>query len=224
MKLTVQSVNEAVYSTIRDGILQGTYPSGRRLSIEALASQLGVSSTPVRDALKRLEADGLVTIRPRSGTHVTLPTLQDVEEVFDLRALLESFAAGRATDAITDEALDRIEQALDDTEARPTDESFIDSDRLLHGELVAAAGNRRLSQMLDSLRQQIELFRIICVRDRDADMQYVRDHRAIIAGLRTRDARRVEKALTQHIKRVRAQTLRLWPRAAAGQQDSGGNG
>ena len=153
VKIAVPSVNQAVYERIRTAILQGRYGSGQRLGIESLASELGVSSTPIRDALKRLEGDGLVTIRPRSGTHVTLPTLRDVEEVFELRIVMECFAAQKATAVVEDQVFDRIERALDVAEKKLTDESFIQSDRLLHGELMTAAANKRLAQMMDSLRQ-----------------------------------------------------------------------
>jgi DNA-binding GntR family transcriptional regulator len=211
MKLAVPSVNQAVYATIRGGILQGRYRSGQKLAIESLASELGVSSTPVRDALKRLEGDGLVTIRPRSGTQVTLPTLKDVEEVFALRSVLECFAAGSATGSISSQTLGAIEEALDRAENQDTDDSFIESDRLLHGAVIEAAGNQRLSQMIGTLRQQIELFRIVCVPDRDADMQYLRDHREILSALRARDSEKVEGLLREHIEHVRVQTVKLWP-------------
>src|SRR6202050_3223278 len=92
---------ERAYSAVRDGILQGRYNAGSRLTEQELASALGVSRTPVREALRRLHAEGLVEFEPNHGAVVALFELEDAEEIFELRALLEPISARRAAERVT---------------------------------------------------------------------------------------------------------------------------
>ena len=107
-QLSHANINQKVYEILRDRILSKQFAPGQRLNVRAIGAQLGVSRTPLKDALNRLAAEGLVEIRPRSGTYVTAPSLADIEELLDVRRLLEVYAIEKAIHRVGEPELAQI--------------------------------------------------------------------------------------------------------------------
>lgn len=202
-----------VHTAIREAILARRFPPGMRLNVEDLATQLGVSLTPVRSAIQLLAAEGLVDVHSRSGTFVATLTRQDLAETFDIRCALECLAAENAVAALTDEHIENARKQLAIL-GRPIRN---DAQRLAHEQanselhqiVIDAAGNKRLADMYESLQAHIAMGRL-----HSADQtwqlrlpQEHQEHEAIVAAMSARDGRALVSALRQHI--LRAKTVML---------------
>lgn len=150
--------SDTVYDKVRRRIVAGDYPPGSHLREESISADLGVSRTPVRAALRRLDEDGLVKIEPRRGAHVAEFTRADIDEVFDLRRLLESRAARRAATTRSPEEATRL-QTLADEMAQLADAEPLDRDTLLknnhnfHDLVLSAARSPRQYRITSTLTQ-----------------------------------------------------------------------
>jgi len=148
------ALNDWAYDTIKQAILSLHVAPGAQLHVEELTQQMGTSRTPIREALLRLEKDGLVRTVPRVGSFVTLITRRDLRELFELRALLESYAAKKAAACMTDDDLadvDRLlEQSIDAVDRGELLE-FLEFEAALHASVIKGSQNRRLVQMMGSL-------------------------------------------------------------------------
>jgi DNA-binding GntR family transcriptional regulator len=200
---------DAAYAALRHAILSSSLKPGQRLHIDQLADQLGVSLTPVRGAVQRLATEGLIDIRPRSGTFVASLSLQDIEETFQIRAALEGLAAELAAPLIAPADLQRLRRLHRDMK-KPL---RLQSDRETHDQLnsefhsliLAASGNRRLLEMYSALHAHIQIVRIHAAgaawsaRQR----QQSAEHEAIVKALEARDPRAASDALRRHIHRAK---------------------
>ncbi|MGH2352844.1 MAG: GntR family transcriptional regulator [Chloroflexota bacterium] len=207
------------YARIRDGILRRRFLPGERLAPDALARELGVSRTPIQDALKRLALEGLVEISPRRGTVVTRVTAKDVAELADLRLMIEVHAAGvavvRATPADTD-AMRRQVARLDDVlahgEARPGFDEWLPANAHLHRFLVQLAGNDQLLKLYDRLNLDVRVLRVFSGWGLSPLRQFQEEHRQMLRAFEARDAAALQGVLRTHIaqatERVQA-TLQL---------------
>ena len=156
---TPRSATERVFETVREGILSGRMEPGSQHSIYRMAEELGVSRTPVREAVLRLADAGLVTVERNRGVRVRGVSVQDVLDVFDLRLLLEipatAFAARRADDAQRAEIVACLD-AMRAAAAADDPGEFDVHDRALHGAIHAVAGNQRLADQVLALRASIQ--------------------------------------------------------------------
>ena len=209
VKLQRQRAVDAVYDALRSAIINSLLRPGERLNVDELANGLGVSLTPVRGAIQQLATEGLVEIRPRSGTFVANLTVQDVDETFKIRCALECLAARDAIKKFTDRDVRRLKELLR-ARRKPvrTDEDRAAHDRNnseLHQTIVRASGNRRLQEMYEGLNAHLRIARIHAghidwvarVRDEQAE------HEAIVSAVERRDQTELEKALTHHIYRAK---------------------
>ncbi len=207
---------EKTYLVLKDKILRRQLEPGARISVEEIAHGLGVSRTPVTDALKRLALEGLVEIQPRRGTFVTELTARDVGELFDIRLLIELHAArrlvsqGRAREFLeaVDEPINRMREATVNGNYGDY-ESFISADRQLHGILVGMSENQRLMQIFTELNVHMRVARAHYLNSVENARQAHQEHEAILAAFELGEARAVEQALTLHITNVRARILEL---------------
>jgi DNA-binding GntR family transcriptional regulator len=197
-----------VFDILRTNILGRGFRPGDRLDVRALAEQLGVSATPVKDAVTRLAAEGLVEIRPRSGTFVAELAPDAVAETFEIRRALECLAAERVVGQLTPDLLARFEAIIDAME-RPVsnehDRAEHEQKNLeLHALLVEASGNRRLAELYRSLNAHLTIARIHSRRRPQDERleQERREHRAILEALTARDPTALINALDRHIRRA----------------------
>lgn len=195
------------YETIRSMILSGELPAGGQLAEEALAERCGVSRTPVRDALRRLESDLLVTRTDTQRSFVADWSLDDVADAFELRAILEGRAARRAAERMTEPAFERIRaanlriaQAIHQPE--PDVSGFLEGNRDFHSEILETAGSRRLSALLSTLIEQPVVWRTAHHYSREALLRSHSEHEELIAAFARRDGAWAEAIMAGHILRA----------------------
>lgn len=204
------SGNDA-YVMIREGIINGDYPMGDRLGEVELATALGVSRTPIREALRRLSADGLVEVEANRGARVASWTSDDLDQIYALRAMLEGHAATRAATNLSDEVVDRLEQLCEDMEAAVaagiTEPANLDAlaagNREFHAQLMTAAGHsrlQRLTEMLFQLPLSLRTFRLYTPTELERSMRH---HREIVQALRCRDGDWAGAVMSAHIHAAR---------------------
>ena len=205
---------ESVVDNLRGLILRGRYATGARLGEVELAATLGVSRTPVREALRLLAAEGLVELTPNKGARVAAWTAAELEEVFVLRAQVEGLAARRAAERVTAAELDELERlAVEHAEATAT-RAGRDLDRVyeLNGEfhagvVGAAAVGSSLTAVVGSLVHSVVLHRTLHTFDDLAMERSSRHHLEIVAAMRNRDPEWAECVMRSHLLAARAALL-----------------
>jgi DNA-binding GntR family transcriptional regulator len=209
-------LTEQTYRVLRDKILRRQLSPGEKIVVEEAARGLGVSRTPVITALQKLASEGLVEIVPRRGTFVTELTARDVAELFDIRLMIEVFAAeyilrsgqvARLLDE-TGEAMEGMEQAVDDDEYRDY-EAFMANDRDLHLVLVKLAENRHLFEMYSNMNVHMQVARTHYLNSVETARQAQREHGAIMEAFSSGDLNRVREALSTHIGNVKERILEI---------------
>ena len=203
-------LRDVVFQTLRQAILSGILGPGERLRELELAHQLGVSRTPVREAIRKLEQEGLAQTFPRRGAIVADITRTDLEDVLEVRMTLEVLAVQKACRTITPGQLKELENTAaafetyiekgDLTAAAQTDELF-------HEIICHATGNRRLMQLLMTLRSQIYRYRLENLKNPKSHPDLIREHQVILQSLKEGDEDRGEEAVRTHIRRQKESIL-----------------
>jgi DNA-binding GntR family transcriptional regulator len=197
-------LREQVYNGIKDAIINGELQPGQRLIEEKLAEDMNTSRTPVREAIQKLEKEGLIYRLPRGGFAVKGISEEEVEEVFGLRGVLEGYAGYLATTSVKEEELKALQDIIKLEEASMknmnTDE-FIRLDSEFHDVLYRAAKNTRLYSLLNDLRDYMYRYRVIILRYQRKPQLAINDHKEMLAALKARNARQVEKLVRKHMTR-----------------------
>jgi DNA-binding GntR family transcriptional regulator len=207
-RLPRSRTSDSVFDILRENILGRGFRPGDRLDVRTLAGQLGVSATPVKDAVTRLAAEGLVEVRPRTGTFVAELAADTVAETFEIRRALECLAAEHVVSRLTPEVLARftaIVEALERPVATERDRAQHEQKNVeLHTLLVESSGNRRLAELYRSLNAHLIVARVHSRRSPDDARleQERREHRAVLEALLARDAAALVSALDRHIRRA----------------------
>jgi DNA-binding GntR family transcriptional regulator len=212
-----QQINERIYELLLSKIVTQELTPGQKLqSVEEIASALGVSRTPVKDAVNRLAVEGLLTIIPRKGTFVTDVTPEGIEELFDVRLMMELHAAALALERITDEEIEKLSQLLlscqklVDGDRYMDYEAFLDLDTDFHLSLFQSAGNSLLLKLYEGINLHLQVVRAYQKAPGAAAGAAATqaEHNAILSALRGRDVGALQDALTAHITNRRAQFTR----------------
>jgi DNA-binding GntR family transcriptional regulator len=202
-----QGLSDSVYEDIKAMVMDHEIAPGARVGIEALARTLNVSPTPVREALARLEADGLVVKRSRSGYRATeLLTRQGVEELFEMRLLLEPRAAALAALHAEDTQLDAIEAILEDMQSHPGPagpyavyRDFAALDQRFHDAIAQAAHRPLLADAVERLHSHLHIFRLSSLHSEgDPTMA---EHERVVRAILRRRAERAAEAMADHLTR-----------------------
>lgn len=201
------SRNKQAYEYLLEAILSNQLPPGSPIIETEVATALNTSRTPVREALKELEKDGLVSHYPLKGTFVSEITPYDVEEIFSLRIMLEVCALQLAINKITDADLDKIETMFSLLDENSSREDYSVADKSLHALIVDKAGNVRLRQFLNTLNAQIERFRRMAAMEPTRMSSSKKEHLEIVNTLRQRDLKSCEETLKRHLNNVKDSTL-----------------
>ncbi len=199
--------SDRAYSGIRGMILSGELPAGSQLGEEVLAERCGVSRTPVRDALRRLESELLVNRNEAQRSFVADWSLSDVADAFELRAMLESYAARRAAERIDDQTLQQLRAInhaiLRAVQAEPPDViGFLEGNRDFHAIILETAQSRRLAGLLGSLIEQPVVWRTAHQYGRDALRRSQSEHDELLAAFARRDGAWAEAVMAAHIRRA----------------------
>ena len=204
---------EEAQATLRAAILGGEIAPGARLGEVELAEQLGVSRTPVREALRRLAADGLVDVLPNRGARVAQWTAADLDEIYELRALLESHGARRAAVRIAAAEVAVLERLCDDMEAGVRRGRKRDLDRItalnaeFHQRILDSAGSPRLTALVPTVVQVPLVARTFHLYSADALARSLGHHRELVAAMRAADPEWAGSVMRSHVLAARAVLL-----------------
>ena len=205
-----QSLTELLYDELKKAILTCRIKPGTRLKEVELAEQMGVSRTPIREAMRQLEKDNLIYITPRRGTYVSELSMDDIDNMFIIREPLEGLAAYLAAQSATKEQMDEIRTEMEKCEEllKNNDlEKMAEADLLFHNAIAYASNNEYLISILTDLQVQVLRFRTVYFRSRERAEAAVEDHRKVFDAISSGDADKAKKSLITHIKRLR-ETIR----------------
>lgn len=208
--ISLLSLGDQVYQRLSEWIVMGELKPGDRLRIQELAKSLGVSDTPVREALMRLEHNGLVEIFPRAESRVRVFTRRDIQEVYELREALECFAVKQAVKRMPDAELHRLLRLLAEAGEALKDgniASSIAADAELHAQIILIADNTCISSLMANIRDQIQMFRRLGARTPDNPPKFLQDHRVIVEALLHRDAAAAVQLMEEHMRLAKEQAL-----------------
>ena len=199
--------SDKAYETIRAMILSGELAAGDQLGEEALADRCGVSRTPVRDALRRLEAELLVNRTDSQRSYVADWSIDDVADAFELRAMLEGHAARRAAERMDDETLERLRACnsglFSAVKGKNADiGTFLDRNREFHAIILEAADSRRLASLLGSLIEQPVVWRTAQHYGRESFNRSHSEHDDLLAAFARRDGAWAQDIMAGHIRRA----------------------
>lgn len=199
-------LREIVFETLREAILQGDMEPGTRLMEVQLAEKLGVSRTPVREAIRQLELEGLVVMVPRKGAYVAGLSTKDCMEVLEIRAALEGLAAQLAAQRVSHHEIKQLSEISERfyEYARKKDiQGLIDEDVTFHDVIYAASKNDRLLQLISGLREKVQRFRVAYISQFDKVSDLVKEHQEILESISQRDGERARDLSERHIKNLR---------------------
>jgi DNA-binding GntR family transcriptional regulator len=195
-------LREVVFNTLRKAILTGELKPGERLMEIHLANQLGVSRTPIREAIRKLELEGLVVMMPRRGAEVAQITEKSLRDVLEVRRSLDALCAELACDRISEEELEKLKAACEQFEkAAGTDNAaeIAKADVALHDIIVQATRNRRLIQIVNNLSEQMYRYRFEYIKDEERHDNLVEEHRMIYESILHGDKEKAAEASKLHI-------------------------
>ena len=202
------SLGGRVFQKIREDILNGKYKENDELRENTIGRELGVSRTPVREALRQLELEGLVTIIPNRGAYVTGISHKDIWDIYMIRSMLEGLCARWASENISEAQLDELEEAILLSEFQMKKESGFNAEQVaaldgrFHAILYEASGSRILSHVLTDFHNYVQAAIKSSVVSEDRARKSIREHRQILRAIRDRDAEMAEQLANEHIMHV----------------------
>lgn len=202
-------LREVVSETMREAIVNGTLKPGERLMEIQLAEELGVSRTPVREAIRKLELEGFVVMIPRRGTYVAGLSIKDINEVFEIRTALDVLAAGLAAERITEEELEQMERLMVEIGEhidKGDMEAIITLDSEFHDILYKASRNDRLVGIINNLREQFTRFRSISIAYPGRLKNTLEEHRQLVEAIAQRNSDVAQQLAREHMENAE-QTL-----------------
>lgn len=196
-------LRDVVFNTLREAILKGDLKPGERLMELQLAAQLGVSRTPIREAIRMLEQEGLAVTMPRKGAEVAKMTLKGMEDVLEIRAALDELASQLACQRITEEQLVRLEEKKKEFEVtlKTGDvKKIAEADVNFHDVIYEATGNPKLETLLSNLREQVYRYRVEYLKNHDNYPVLIQEHDAIYQSLANRNQEEAVLAIREHVE------------------------
>ena len=202
------SLSSKVFQKLRDNILTGKYAEQEELRENTIGKELGVSRTPVREALRQLELEGLVTIIPNKGAYVSGITGEDVKDIYRMRSLLEGLCARWAAERITEEQLDRLDEIILLAEFHSKRENTINAEQIteldgqFHAVLYEACGSRILKHTLTDFHKYVQNARKLSIISGERARKSIREHKMILRAIRERDPDLADQLANEHIIHV----------------------
>lgn len=195
-------LRDVVFNTLREAILKGDLKPGERLMELQLASKLGVSRTPIREAIRMLEQEGLAVTTPRKGAEVAKMTLKDMEDVLEIRDALDELAVRIACQKISDEQLKQLEdmkELFEKSTQTGNVKKIAEADVTFHYVIYEATGNPKLVTLLNNLREQVYRYRVEYIKDPKNYPTLIAEHEAILESLKNRDVKNAVEAMHVHV-------------------------
>lgn len=195
-------LRDVVFNTLRRAILRGELKPGERLMEIQLANKLGVSRTPIREAIRKLELEGLVLMIPRKGAEVAEITEKNLRDVLEVRCALEELAVQLACERIDKRGIKELHTAADrfrDVLGSDDITQIAQADEAFHDVIFTATDNERLIQLLNNLREQMYRYRIEYLKKKECYPQLLGEHEAIISAIERHDKEKATRITGQHI-------------------------
>ena len=205
-------LRDVVFQTLRQAILRGELKPGERLMEIHLAQKLGVSRTPVREAIRKLELEGLVLMIPRKGAVVAEITISDLEDVLEVRMTLEELAVRYACKRITAEQLAELRHLAGEFKKSLYGNDVgacAQADVVFHDAIYEATGNKRLIQILNNLREQMYRYRMEYLKDRQTHNTLLKEHEELVEALEQKDEERAIEVTCRHVVRQKEHIIAI---------------
>lgn len=195
-------LRDVVFKTLREAILKGDLKPGERLMEIQLANQLGVSRTPIREAIRKLELDGLVNVLPRRGAEVAQITEKDLRDVLEVRTSLEQLAIQLACQRISSDNIEKLKDALEVFEEAVNSgdvKKLAEADVAFHDVIFESTNNARLIQIVNNLGEQMYRYRVEYLKDFSIHQQLCQEHRLIVKAISNKDQAKAQQLVRDHI-------------------------
>lgn len=206
-------LRDVVFNTLRDAILKGDFAPGERLMEKQLAERLGVSRTPIREAIRKLELEGLVVMMPRKGAEVASVTGKDISDVLEVRATLEALAVKLACKKMSNQDIEELILVNDSfKKAAETKDvkTLIEKDIEFHDVIFHSANNEKLMQIINNLREQIYRFRVEYIYNMTSYDSLVAEHDEIVNAMKLRKGHEAAKIALEHIENQEKSVLEFF--------------
>jgi len=203
-------LRDVVFNTLRQAILTGELKPGERLMEIHLANRLGVSRTPIREAIRKLELEGLVIMIPRRGAEVAKITEKSMQDVLEVRRALDALSVELACERISEEELLQLKNACEEFEkATQTKDpkKIAQADVALHDIIVKATGNERLVQLVSNLSEQMYRYRFEYIKNASTHQRLVEEHRIIFESIKNKDKVTASETSKLHIDNQEASVM-----------------
>jgi DNA-binding GntR family transcriptional regulator len=212
-------LREQVIAALRQAILDFQLKPGQRLVERELIEQLGVSRTTVREALRELTSEGLVTVVPQRGAMVTAPQLDDAADLYEVRASLESLVVQRFVERATDDEVARLRETVEELAAvaSETDDirQILAAKDRFYAVLIAGARSSALQQLLEGIQARVQVLRATSLSEEGRTPQVLSELRAVVAAVDDRDAELASRLTAEHVRAAAETALRSLRKAEA---------
>ena len=206
-------IRERVYAHLRRAVLSGRIPTNERLVETQLASRLGTSRTPIREALHKLELENLVSSIPRVGYVVKGLSEEDVNDICEIRSVIEGLAVKRAISQMTEKNLERLRRNIEETR-RAVHENRMDRmvafDTEFHDILCQSSGSKRIHELSQLLREYMLKFRIECLRTPEVASRAALAHERIFQAICERNLAKAQTSIDDHLREVREDIINYY--------------
>ena len=204
-----KNLNRVAYDYLYRSIVTCKYLPGEAIVEHDVTKKLGISRTPVREALRRLSSEGFVRQIPMKGSFVRRLTTHDIEDIFELRLMFEESALRSGFDEISAEELAKIEDKLKLLNDDSDPEDFYESDRMLHEMIIKHAKNKRMISFFNTIDSQLETFRYISAMNNMRLKHSKEEHMKIVTAIKDKDLDSALKYLRLHLENVKNNTLKV---------------
>ena len=198
-----KTLHEEIVNNLRDMIMTGELEEGDKIKENELCTSMGISKTPLREALRVLSAEKIIKLVPNRGSYVCKPNLEEIKEMFDVMSVLEGICARTAAEKMKDSDLARLEklhEKLEENFQRRDQKNYIKFNDLFHTFLQELAGNQTLNQIIYGLRQKILLYRFKSLNLPGRFEKSIQEHRELLKTFQERDPEKAEILIKTHLK------------------------
>ena len=199
-----KTLHEEIANNLRELIMSGELQEGDKIKEDKLCSSMGISKTPLREALRVLSVEGLIRLVPNRGSFVSTPTFEEIREMFDVMSVLEGVCARAAAEKMGEKdlaALEKLHKKLEENHRRKAQREYIRINNRYHSFVQKLAGNRTLNQIVNGLRQKILLYRYQSLNLPERFAQSIQEHRDLLEAFRNKDPKKAETLMRRHLKK-----------------------
>jgi DNA-binding GntR family transcriptional regulator len=199
-----KTLHEEIANNLRELIMSGELQEGDKIKEDELCSSMGISKTPLREALRVLSVEGLIRLVPNRGSFVSTPTFEEIREMFDVMSVLEGVCARAAAAKMGAKdlaTLEKLHERLEENYRRKAQREYIRINNQYHAFVQELAGNRTLNQIVNGLRQKILLYRYQSLNLPERFAQSIQEHRDLLEAFRKKDPKKAETLMRRHLKK-----------------------